>query len=89
MKTIFYVFLFVLIGLIYARGNRDLKEDIENEIAQEILNDIEANNEMDFDDQVELNDPNPQPILWWRRRHRRRHIKIPLEEYLKLKAKKN
>nr|AGN53425.1 arminin-like peptide 27077 [Hydra vulgaris] len=89
MKTLAVVLLFVLVGLIYARGNRNLKEEIEHEIAQEIMNDIEENNEIDINDQVEVNDPNPDPYLWWRRRrHRRRRITIPIEEYLKLKTKK-
>nr|AGN53424.1 arminin-like peptide 7526 [Hydra vulgaris] len=88
MKTLVVVLLFALVGLIYTRGNRNLKEEVEDEIAQEIMNDIEENNEIDFNDQAEVNDPNPEPFLWWRRRHRRRHVKIPIEEYLKLKLKK-
>ncbi|XP_065649261.1 uncharacterized protein LOC136078141 [Hydra vulgaris] len=89
MKTLVVVLLIALVGLIYARGNRNLKEEIEDEIAQEIMNDIEENNEIDFNDQVDVNDPNPEPFLWWRRRrHRRRHITIPIEEYLRLKPKK-
>ncbi|XP_047128822.1 uncharacterized protein LOC100202934 [Hydra vulgaris] len=89
MKTLVVVLLFALVGLIYARGNRNLKEEIEDEISQEIMNDIEENNEFDLEDQAEVNDPNPEPFLWWRRRkNRRRHITIPIDEYLKLKSKK-
>ena len=72
MKTVCAIFLLALIGVIYAAGNRDLKEEIEKELVEDILNDIEEQDqEEEFKENAEVNDANPQPFLWWRRRRSR------------------
>nr|AGN53421.1 arminin-like peptide 1402 [Hydra viridissima] len=85
MKTVCAIFLLALIGVIYAAGNRDLKEEIEKELVEDILNDIEEQDqEEEFKENAEVNECEPSTFPLVERRRSRNTVKVPLKKYLEL-----